>query len=135
MSRLLLNESPMMVLPSLAKKIGLNEALILQQIHYWVQKSSHVIDGKVWMYNTYQQWQKQFSFWSLSTIKRTIRSLENQGLLISGNWNHSKMDKTKWYTIDYERLESPELTSYEPEMREDETEIDQAEPENTPETA
>ncbi|MDR7002989.1 conserved phage C-terminal domain-containing protein [Neobacillus niacini] len=131
MSSLLLNESIMIVLPSLARKIGLNEALILQQIHYWVQKSSHVIEGKTWIYNTYQQWQQQFSFWSLSTIKRTIRSLEDQGLLLSGNWNQSKMDKTKWYTIDYEQLETLELTSPEPKIHKAETEIEPTEPENT----
>ncbi|WP_026576740.1 conserved phage C-terminal domain-containing protein [Bacillus sp. UNC438CL73TsuS30] len=133
MSSLLLNESPMIVLPSLAKKIGLNEAIILQQIHYWIQKSSHVIEGKTWIYNTYQQWNQQFSFWSLSTIKRTIRSLEDQGLLLSENWDRSKMDQTKWYTIDYERLETLELTSPEPKIHEAEIEIDQTEPGNTSE--
>ncbi|MED1470093.1 conserved phage C-terminal domain-containing protein [Bacillus salipaludis] len=131
MSSLLLNESPMMVLPSLAKKIGLNEAIILQQIHSWIRKSSHMIEGKTWIFNTYQQWQLQFSFWSLSTIKRTIRSLEAQGLLLSGNWNRSKMDQTKWYTIDYERLETLELTSPEPKIYEAETEIDPTELGNT----
>ncbi|MBI0580693.1 conserved phage C-terminal domain-containing protein [Neobacillus cucumis] len=135
MSSLLLNESPMIVLPSLVKKIGLNEAIILQQIHYWIQKSSHVIEGKTWIYNTYQQWHQQFSFWSLSTIKRTIRSLEDQGLLLSGNWNRSKMDHTKWYTIDYERLATLELTSPEPKIHEVETEIDPTEPETASETS
>ncbi|WP_254119113.1 conserved phage C-terminal domain-containing protein [Bacillus sp. FJAT-29790] len=46
----------------------------------------------------------QLPFWSESTIKRTIKSLENQGYLISGNFNRSKMDQTKWYSIDYEKL-------------------------------
>ncbi len=46
----------------------------------------------------------QLPFWSESTIKRTIKSLEKQGYLISGNFNRSKMDQTKWYSIDYEKL-------------------------------
>jgi uncharacterized phage protein (TIGR02220 family) len=41
----------------------------------------------------------------VSTIKRTIRSLEEQGLLLSENWNTLKIDKTKWYSIDYEKFE------------------------------
>lgn len=105
MSRLLVNESPVMIIPSLAVKIGLNEAVVLQQIHYWLGISKHHIEGRTWVYNTYEEWQKQLPFWSVSTIKRTIRSLEMLGLLLSENWNQMKMDKTKWYSIDYEKLQ------------------------------
>ena len=105
MSRLLVNESPVMIIPSLAAKIGLNEAVVLQQIHYWLGISKHNIEGRTWVYNTYEEWQKQLPFWSVSTIKRTIRSLEMLGLLLSENWNRMKMDKTKWYSIDYEKLQ------------------------------
>ncbi|EKN71458.1 hypothetical protein BABA_01430 [Neobacillus bataviensis LMG 21833] len=104
MSRLLINERPVMIIPSLAEKIGLNEAVVLQQIHYWLGISKHKIEGRTWVYNTYEEWQKQLPFWSVSTIKRTIRSLEMIGLLLSENWNQMKMDKTKWYSIDYEKL-------------------------------
>jgi len=34
MSNLLIQEVPLMVLPTLATKIGLNEAMFLQQLHY-----------------------------------------------------------------------------------------------------
>jgi uncharacterized phage protein (TIGR02220 family) len=108
MSNLLIGEKPLMVIPALAVKIGLNEAIVLQQIHYWVKSSTHEIEGRKWIYNTYKEWKLQFPFWSESTIKRTMHSLENQGLIITGNWNRSKMDKTKWYTIDYERVEALE---------------------------
>lgn len=97
-----------MIIPSLAAKIGLNEAVVLQQIHYWLGISKHHIEGRTWVYNTYEEWQKQFPFWSVSTIKRTIRSLEMLGLLLSDNWNQMKMDKTKWYSIDYEKLQELE---------------------------
>ena len=104
MSKLLVNECPVMVVPSLAVKLGLNEAVVLQQIHYWVEASLHVVEGRKWVYKTYREWQRQLPFWSESTIKRAIRSLESQGYLLSANWNRLKLDKTKWYTIDYERL-------------------------------
>ncbi|MFK9094406.1 hypothetical protein [Bacillus salipaludis] len=68
MSRLLINESPVMIIPSLAAKIGLNEAVVLQQIHYWLGISKHNIEGRTWVYNTYEEWQKQLPFWSVSTI-------------------------------------------------------------------
>ena len=76
MSKLLIHDKPIMILPSLSQKIGLNEAIILQQIHYWLVSSQHEKEGRKWVYNTYKEWQLQMPFWSESTIKRTIKSLE-----------------------------------------------------------
>ena len=125
MSRLLIKENPVMIIPSLAVKIGLNEAVVLQQIHYWLGISKHRIEGRIWVYNTYEEWQKQLPFWSVSTIKRTILSLEMKGLLLSANFNAMKMDKTKWYSIDYEKLQEHEDSTI--ELPTDPVEVDAAE--------
>jgi uncharacterized phage protein (TIGR02220 family) len=114
MSKLVINEGPVMILPSLAVKIGLNEAVVLQQIHYWLVSSSRIKEGRKWIYNTYREWKRQLPFWSESTIKRTIKSLENQGYVMSANFNRSKMDHTKWYSIDYEKLAELEETEQPP---------------------
>lgn len=114
MSKLLINEVPLMCLPSLAVKIGLNEALFIQQLHYWVDRSKNIIDGRQWVYNTMADWSKQFPFWSQKTLSRTISNLEKQKLVISGNYNQKGYDRTKWYTIDYvalERLEKEQAES------------------------
>lgn len=105
MSNLLMNEVPLMVQPSLAAKIGLNEALFLQQVHYWISRSDKVIDNKRWIYNSIDEWHKQFPFWSCATIKRTISNLEKKKLIISANYNRMSLDRTKWYSIDYEAVE------------------------------
>lgn len=102
---LLIEEPPLQVLPSLAKSIGLNEAIVLQQIHYWIRKSNNVKDGHKWIYNSMPNWQKQFDFWSLPTVKRVFRSLEKQGLIVTANYNKAGFDKTKWYRINYEKLQ------------------------------
>ena len=87
-------------------------------------------------------------FWSESTIKRTIRLLEEKGYVISGNFNQHKMDKTKWYTINYLMLESlgieeslsPECTRGQDETTSDaacqevEAAVTQAIPESTSES-
>ncbi|HED8493894.1 TPA: DnaD domain protein, partial [Staphylococcus aureus] len=112
MSKLLIDDYPIQVLPKLAELIGLNEAIVLQQIHYWLNNSKHKYDGKTWIFNSYPEWQKQFPFWSLITIKRTIYSLEKQNLLLIGNYNKAKFDKTKWYTINYQTIEGMIRPSY-----------------------
>ena len=104
MSRLLIDEPPLQVLPSLAREIGLNEAIMLQQIHYWLLKSGNEFEGAKWFYKTLEEWQTEFPFWSTMTIRRTLGSLEKQKIIKIGNFNKKKFDKTKWYTIDYERV-------------------------------
>lgn len=104
MSRLLINEPPLQVLPSLAKEIGLNEAIMLQQMHYWLLKSANEFAGVKWFYKTLEEWQTEFPFWSAMTIRRTLGSLEKQKIIKIGNFNKKKFDKTKWYTIDYQRV-------------------------------
>lgn len=104
-SRVLLDEYPLVVLPTLAKTIGLNEALVLQQIHFYLSSEKvHIYEDKKWVYNSYSKWQKQFPFWSVDTIKRIILKLEKEGYIESKNFNKMKMDRTKWYTINYEKL-------------------------------
>lgn len=105
MSKLLIDDYPILVLPKLATEIGLNEAIVLQQIHYWLRGSKHIHDGFNWIYNSYKEWEEQFPFWSNVTIRRTITSLEKQNLIITSNYNKAGFDKTKWYTINYLELE------------------------------
>lgn len=102
MSRLLINEPPLQVLPSLAKEIGLNEAIMLQQMHYWLLKSSNEFEGVKWFYKKLEDWQTEFPFWSTMTIRRTLTNLEKQKVIRIGNFNKKKFDKTKWYTIEYQ---------------------------------
>ncbi|MDL2234351.1 hypothetical protein LJC63_12360 [Ruminococcaceae bacterium OttesenSCG-928-L11] len=108
MTGLLLDSHPILVIPELAQAVGLNEAIILQQIHYWAlhnQKANrNQRDGFWWAYNSYEEWQKQFPWWSLRTIKRTFAVLETKALVVSANYNKMKMDRTKWYRINYEEL-------------------------------
>ena len=94
--------------PELAAVIGLNEAIVLNQIHYWIQKNKkqgvNLREGRIWTYSSYNNWQEQFSFWSERTVRRALNSLEEKGLLISNRFNKMRYDQTKWYTIPYESI-------------------------------
>jgi|GEM_PF-3543812 len=98
---LLIPETPMVILPTLAEKIGLNEAIFIQQLHYWISKSNHLHEGKRWVYNSYKGWQEHFPFWSVATIKRIVASLKKKNLIEIKNFNSLKLDRTNWYTINY----------------------------------
>lgn len=116
-SKLLIVEQPLQVLPSLASLIGLNEAIFLQQVHYWLQKSNHTKNDKKWVYNSISEWREQFPFWSEKTIERIAKKLCDRGILIKANHNKSKFDRTWWYTIDYELLKKIENGEEPPEIK------------------
>ena len=104
MSKLVINARAIPLIPALADQLGVVEALVLQQVHYWLDKSSHEIEGRKWVYNTYKDWQSQLYIYCEGTIKKAVYSLEKKGYLLSGNYNRLKIDKTKWYSINYEAL-------------------------------
>ena len=103
-SKLIIDEPPLQVIPSLAVLIGLNEAIVLQQIHFRLRISKNERDGYRWVYNTQAEWQEQFPFWSLATVKRTLASLRDKGLIVTDAYNRSPFDRTTWYRIDYDKL-------------------------------
>lgn len=108
MSKLLINEPPLVLQKTLAVKLGLNEAIMLQQIHYWASMKKNIKDGYYWVYNSYEDWNEQFPFFSKSTIGRVLRNLEKSGVIIVGNYNKLSFDKTKWYRIDYKAVKALE---------------------------
>ena len=103
------NIEPKVINTELACLIGLNEAIVLQQFHYWIEKNkatgTNLRDGHTWTYGTVQEYRdRDFKFWSFDTVKRTLAKLVSLGFLIKGNYNRVKLDHTAWYTIDYSAI-------------------------------
>ncbi|MGP5535057.1 hypothetical protein ACTXMF_10770 [Psychrobacter celer] len=110
MSNLLINEPPLQVLPSLAAAIGLNEALLLQQLHYWLRHAKVEHDSKMWIYKNLDKWKEQdFPFWSKNTIKRAVKSLKDQNLIFVEKLAPNSFDRVNHYTINYAELMKIEL--------------------------
>lgn len=103
---LLIQEPPLQVLPSLAVKIGLNEAIVLQQLWYLLRnpKFGKRIDEKQWIFNTVDQWRADFfPFWSGPTIKRIFASLKRQELIETCQ-PEGRISRRQYYRIASEKL-------------------------------
>lgn len=124
MSKLLMDEKPLIVMPRLAVQVGLPESIFLQQLHYWLDKSANVQEENKWVYNTVKEWQIQFPFWSESTIRRIIDKLEKSEIIISGNFNKLPIDKTKWYRINYPKLDEISTGNHESRNRQSSSQIE-----------
>ena len=110
MANILYEIEPRIINTKLARIIGLNEAIVLQQLHYWIEKNKaadkNYNDGRYWTFGTVQEYRdRDFDFWSYETVKRVFAKLVSMGLVVTGNYNKMKIDMTKWYAIDYAVLD------------------------------
>lgn len=114
MSSLLINEQPLMVIPSLAEAIGLNEAVILQQIHFLLNYSNNEHDGAKWVYNTQEDWIRVFKWIkSPKTFRRYLDSLKARNLILveklSKHFGGSSFEQKLYYTVNYAALDGLNL--------------------------
>jgi len=110
----LLDEPPILIYPTLAVALGINKAVVFQQLHFLLNaqktaknKYTYVADEhgveRWWVYNSYPEWQRDYFPWlSTSTLKGIFVSLEGDKLVLSMQSVKNKSDRRKWYTIDYE---------------------------------
>ena len=92
--------------PQLAAEIGLDEAIFISQLQYWQSKGNigRDHDGRKYIKNTLDEWLDNFPYWSMSQLRRVIRSLLDSGYIIRANLNTHGYDRTWWYTVCDEKL-------------------------------
>jgi hypothetical protein len=94
----------------LAVRIGLNEAIVLNQIDYWInvyeekKDADHFQDGRWWVYNTIKEWQENFPCFCERTMYNILKNLRDLGVVETANYNKVGFDRTLWYTINYNKL-------------------------------
>lgn len=109
----------------LAKEIGLSEAIMMKHFIFWISKNKHNKkhhhDGHTWTYNSVSAFGGLFPYMTKHQISRTIKSLEKQNIIKSGNYNQIKYDRTKWFAIvDEQRfLLKQKCNSFKTEMQSD----------------
>tara|TARA_B100000315_G_C14309258_1_gene465538 strand:+ start:81 stop:467 length:387 start_codon:yes stop_codon:yes gene_type:complete len=93
--------------PEVAEAIGVDEAIMLNHLIFWIvvnkksNQTKHL--GRTWTYNSVVDFKPYFPYWSTSQIRRILKSLVDKGIIIEGNFNKSKYDKTKWYALNDEK--------------------------------
>lgn len=107
---LLSSKDNILINTQLAVEIGLNEAIVLRQVYYWVEhyetEKKNFKDGKYWVYNSMKQWRSDnFPFMSEKTIERAFKSLREKELILVGDYSSDRMKRPNWYTINDKKFE------------------------------
>lgn len=110
-SQKLINQNPLVVLPCLAQAFGLEKAIVLQQFQFMIQQreSGVIIDGKKYVWKSAQEFCGDYApFWHPKTLARYICELEKDGVLISIKPKAKFGNQTKYYRINYKKIEEAE---------------------------
>lgn len=93
---------------------GIPAALLYHDIDFWCQenldKKQNIRDGCAWMYRSIADFLIAFPYLSKHIIADGLKTLEDAGLIIVGNYNRIAIDRTKWYTTQVE-LFSPDCSN------------------------
>ena len=99
----------------LADLLGVDAALMLNHLIYWIATNSmkgiNHIDGRFWTYNTIEDFKQYFPYWTTAQIRRILKNLAFQEVIIRGNHNKCKYDRTLWYCL---KEEEYFLTNFNP---------------------
>ena len=87
----------------IAKEVGVNAAIVLENICFWVQKNGasgeHVYDGKPWTFSTRSDWTKLFPYLTANQVQTAVAKLKDSGFIEIGHYSTSPFDRTNWYTV------------------------------------
>ena len=107
------NDYPLIASPTLAKAFGVAASMFLQKLHYFLQRSDvKVHQNKKYYFHSLDNWVETLGFYSVSTIKRVIKQLKAEGILIVKKLSKNKWVQTNSYSIDYRVLKkkfSPQI--------------------------
>ena len=89
-----------------AKKVGVNKAILLQYIEFWVDKNKAnkvlIYEGKPWVYHTASGFEEIFSYMKANTISKYLVELEKDGYLHSSQnieKGKNRNNRVKYYTL------------------------------------
>lgn len=87
----------------LAMRYGFAEAIILNHLEYWIELNErnerNFFDGQYWTFNSMKAMKEIFPYLSEKKIRNALKHLQDEGLILTGNYNKSAYDRTLWYAL------------------------------------
>jgi hypothetical protein len=112
MSKLLIDEPPLQVLPTLAAQFGLERSIVLQQLHYMLKMDFRQVverDGRRWVRATYAEWCARYFRWMKPDgLRKLFARMAEDGLIELDRLDLKKGDATGHVTLNYAALQPRE---------------------------
>lgn len=87
----------------IAKDIGLIPAVMLEHLAFWILKNEaneqNCFEGQYWTFSSVEGFVKIFNYLTPKQIRSALDKLIETDYLVTGNFNKSTYDRTKWYAL------------------------------------
>ena len=87
----------------LAVKYGVTEAILLNHFEYWIElnraNEKNFYDGRYWTFNAMKAFAEIFPYLTEKKIRNALKHLQDEGIILTGNFNKSTYDRTLWYAF------------------------------------
>ena len=88
--------------PQIAKQLGVNAAIILENIEIWQTKNQannfNNRQDRHWVTNSAKAWSTLFDFFTPRQIQFALKKLVENEIIKKEIFNADKMDRTNWYS-------------------------------------
>lgn len=89
--------------PDIAALVGLNAAVIFQNITFWIEKNQanrrNLRDGRYWTYNSISAFAELFPYLTEKQIRTALDKLIKSELILKGSFSDDRYDRTCWYAF------------------------------------
>lgn len=96
---------------ALATKYGIEEAILIHNFQLWIRYNKKLkrnnVEGRTWSYQTYKELAANFPYLNSEKVKYITECLIEKNVLVKGNFNQRKGDKTLWFAFADESLFLP----------------------------
>lgn len=98
---------------TLASEHSIEEAIIIHHFQHWItinrRLKKNFIEDRTWSYQSQEYIAAHFPYLDRYQVMRIIEKLVSKGILMEGNFNKLKYDKTKWYAFINEKKYLPPI--------------------------
>lgn len=82
---------------------GVTEAVLLNHFAYWIARNqkagTNFRDGRFWTFHTRKELCDAFPYLTESAIRRALKHLREEGVLLAAHYNAKPYDRTLWYAL------------------------------------
>ena len=85
-----------------AKRCGVNAAILLSDIQYWCERSkgdpAHLREGRVWMWSSVRDFHERHPYLTARQIRYALEQLTAAEVVITAQYSDRALDRTIWYS-------------------------------------
>lgn len=86
-----------------AMEYGVEEAIMIKNFQFFItanaNRGHNFFEGRFWTYDRLDDFVAHFPYWTKKIVRRILKSLVKQGVIIKGEFNENWSNRTQWFAF------------------------------------